>query len=221
EHRARDLAGVRPVWLPVHVLAAHADRRARQRPVDRVQEHRRRADRDPYVGRLPDPRLDRLGQGDRGLGGVRVHLPVARDEQGSHQTVTPAHESIDLPRTSASCRSSSRSRAYWPGRRACGPSERAFSGQEWTSMWMPSHPAATPARAIAGIRSGRPVAWLGSTMIGKWLRPLTFGTIDRSSVFRVESSNVRTPRSQRITWRLPCASTYSADISRTLNVALI
>ena len=33
---------------------------------------------------------------------------------------------------------------------------------------------------------------------------MTFGTIDRSSMFRVESSNVRTPRSQRITSRLPC-----------------
>ena len=31
------------------------------------------------------------------------------------------------------------------------------------------------AQAIAGIRSGRPVAWLGSTMIGRWLSPLTFG----------------------------------------------
>ena len=30
-------------------------------------------------------------------------------------------------------------------------------------------------------------------MIGRWLSPLTLGTIDRSSVFRVESSNVRTP----------------------------
>ena len=88
-------------------------------------------------------------------------------------------------------------------------------------MWMPSAPAATAARAIAGIRSGRPVAWLGSTMIGRWLCPWMFGTIDRSSVFRVESSNVRTPRSQRITCRLPCARMYSADISRSLTVALI
>ena len=58
-------------------------------------------------------------------------------------------------------------------------------------------------------------------MIGRWLSPLTLGTIDRSSVFRVESSNVRTPRSQRITWRLPWARMYSADISRSLTVALI
>ena len=88
-------------------------------------------------------------------------------------------------------------------------------------MCIPSAPAATAARAIAGIRSGRPVAWLGSTMIGKWLCPLTLGTIDRSSVFRVESSKVRIPRSQRITWRLPWARTYSADISRSLTVALM
>ena len=111
--------------------------------------------------------------------------------------------------------------AYCRGRSACGPSESAFSGHEWTSMCTPSHPDATAARAIAGIRSGRPVAWLGSTMIGRWLSPWTLGTIDRSSVLRVESSNVRTPRSQRITRRLPCASTYSADMSRSLTVALI
>ena len=88
-------------------------------------------------------------------------------------------------------------------------------------MWMPSAPAATAARAIAGIRSGRPVAWLGSTMIGRWLCPWMLGTTDRSSVFRVESSNVRMPRSQRITCRLPSERTYSADISRSLTVALM
>ena len=60
-------------------------------------------------------------------------------------------------------------------------------------MWMPSQPAATAALAIAGIKSGRPVAWLGSTMIGRWLCPWILGTTDRSRVLRVESSNVRMP----------------------------
>ena len=88
-------------------------------------------------------------------------------------------------------------------------------------MWTPSAPAATPARAIAGIRSGRPVAWLGSTMIGRWLSPLTFGTIDRSSMFRVESSKSG-PRARRGSPRgCPAARTYSADISRSLTVALM
>src|SRR5205807_420482 len=161
EHRARDLAGVRPFGLPVHVLGPQPDRRAGQRGVDLVEEDRGGTDRDADVGRRAHPGLDRRGQADRGLGRRRVHLPVAREEQGTHQTVTPSQASMVLPRTSASCRNSSMSLAYWWGRRACGPSERAFSGQEWTSTWTPSQPAATAARAIAGIRSGRPVAWLG------------------------------------------------------------
>ena len=45
-------------------------------------------------------------------------------------------------------------------------------------------------------------------MIGRWLCPLTLGTIDRSSVLRVESSNVRIPRSQRIT----CAVALGQDV---------
>ena len=58
-------------------------------------------------------------------------------------------------------------------------------------------------------------------MIGKWLWPWILGTTDRSSVLRVESSNVRMPRSQRITWRLPSDRMYSADMSRSLTVALM
>ena len=50
---------------------------------------------------------------------------------------------------------------------------------------------------------------------------MTLGTIDRSSVLRVESSKVRMPRSQRITCRLPWARMYSADMSRSFTVALI
>ena len=48
-----------------------------------------------------------------------------------------------------------------------------------------------PRRSLGmlGIRSGRPVAWLGSTMIGRWLWPFTLGTAAMSSMFRVLSSN--------------------------------
>src|SRR5262249_20101591 len=74
---------------------------------------------------------------------------------------------IALPITSARRRSCPIPSAYCFGSSAGGPSEGAFSGQLWTSMWTPSAPAATAAQAIAGIRSGRPVAWLGSTMIGR------------------------------------------------------
>jgi hypothetical protein len=58
-------------------------------------------------------------------------------------------------------------------------------------------------------------------MIGKCDRPFTFGTADRSSMFRVDSSKLRTPRSQRMTRRFPCDRTYSADIKRSLTVALM
>jgi len=44
---------------------------------------------------------------------------------------------------------------------------------------------------------------------------------ERSSVFRVESSKVRIPRSQRITWRLPAARQYSALIRNSLIVVII
>ena len=90
EHRAGDLAGVRPAGLPVHVLAAQADRRAFQDRVDRLEEHRRRADDDMDVGRRADARLDRLGQGDAPRTARRIHLPVAGDQQGAHETGTPS-----------------------------------------------------------------------------------------------------------------------------------
>ncbi len=67
------------------------------------------------------------------------------------------------------------SRSNWAGSRACGPSESACSGQECTSTWMPSAPAATAARAIAGINSGRPVAWLGIDDDRQMALPLDVG----------------------------------------------
>ncbi len=74
---------------------------------------------------------------------------------------------------------------------------------------------------MAGIRSGRPVAWLGSTMIGRCESPLQFGTAARSRRFQRRLVEARIPRSQRITCMFPFDRTYSADISRSSTVALI
>ncbi len=52
-------------------------------------------------------------------------------------------------------------------------------------MMSPSAPAATAARAIGITLSRRPVPWLGSTTIGRWLRFLITGIAARSSVLRV------------------------------------
>src|SRR5207245_529161 len=79
----------------------------------------------------------------------------------------------------------------------------------------PSAPAATPAMAIASTSSQWPVPWLGSTKMGRCESFLTTGTAFRSSVYRVEASKVRIPRSQRMTFGLPRASTYSADRSHS------
>ena len=88
-------------------------------------------------------------------------------------------------------------------------------------MMSPSAPAATPAIAMASTNSQWPVPWLGSTRIGKCESFFTAGTALRSSVNRVEASNVRIPRSHRITFGLPRASTYSADKSHSWIVVAI
>ena len=58
-------------------------------------------------------------------------------------------------------------------------------------------------------------------MIGRWLCPFTFGTALMSSMLRVQSSKVRTPRSHSTTSGLPSARMYSADMSRSFTVALM
>ena len=58
-----------------------------------------------------------------------------------------------------------------------------------------------------------PVAWLGSTITGRCVSFLSMGTAERSRVFRVAVSKVRMPRSQRMTFSLPPAMTYSALMS--------
>ncbi len=88
-------------------------------------------------------------------------------------------------------------------------------------MCTPSAPAATPARAQGGIRSGRPVAWLGSTMIGRCDKALQAGTAATSNKLRVAVSKPFTPRSQSTTLGLPCERMYSALIKRSTIVALM
>ena len=52
-------------------------------------------------------------------------------------------------------------------------------------MMSPWQPAATAASAIGGTRCQRPVPWLGSATIGRWLSRLMTGMAVRSSVLRV------------------------------------
>ena len=63
---------------------------------------------------------------------------------------------------------------------------------------------------MGSTRLDLPVAWLGSTMTGRWVFSWMMGTADRSRVLRVYFSKVRMPRSQRITCSLPPAMIYSA-----------
>src|SRR3989338_5898261 len=100
-----------------------------------------------------------------------------------------------------------------------GPSERATSGFGWTSIIRPSAPAAMAALAIGPTYSQLPVPWLGSTMTGRWDRFLITGTALRSSVKRVWSSNVRMPRSQRMTLKLPWLRRDSAARRNSVMVA--
>ncbi len=57
-----------------------------------------------------------------------------------------------------------------------------------------------------------PAAWEGSTTMGRWLILRMAGMADRSRVLRVKVSKVRTPRSHKITFSLPAAMIYSADM---------
>src|SRR5262245_37093304 len=70
----------------------------------------------------------------------------------------PGTTEIVFPNIAASCLILAATSAYCLGNSACGPSDLARSGQSCTSIWTPSAPTATPARAQGGIRSGRPVA---------------------------------------------------------------
>src|SRR5215472_14182250 len=96
----------------------------------------------------------------------------------------------------------------------------AFSGAGCVSTMRPSAPMATPARATGGTRLRFPVAWLGSRITGKCVSSFRTGIAEMSQVLRVAVSNVRMPRSHRITSGLPCAVMYSALIRSSLMLLL-
>src|SRR6266481_5285375 len=102
----------------------------------------------------------------------------------------------------------------------CAPSLMAFSGAGCTSTINPSAPIATPARESAGTRLRFPVAWLGSRTTGRCVNSFSAGIAAMSHVLRVTVSNVRIPRSHKITSAFPCAVTYSADIKSSFTVLL-
>ena len=64
--------------------------------------------------------------------------------------------------------------------------------------------------ATAGMYDRLPVAWLGSTITGRWLACLITGIAEMSRVLRVALSNVRIPRSQSMTSLFPLETMYSA-----------
>ena len=78
------------------------------------------------------------------------------------------------------------------------PSQSAAAGLLCTSIIRPSAPAAVAAIAIGFTRPAIPVAWLGSTMIGRCVIVFRSGMDARSRVFLVAVSNVLMPRSQRM-----------------------
>ncbi len=101
----------------------------------------------------------------------------------------------------------------------CGPSQIASSGCGWTSTMIPSAPTAAAASDIGITSSRRPAAWLGSTITGSWVSSFRIGhghQVERERDSAV--SNVRIPRSHRITASLPSLSTYSAAISSSSSV---
>ena len=56
----------------------------------------------------------------------------------------------------------------WSKLSCCSASDRAASGSGWTSTITPSAPTATPPIASGATSQRLPVAWLGSTITGRW-----------------------------------------------------
>ena len=103
--------------------------------------------------------------------------------------------------------------------RDCGPSESACAGSLCTSIIRPSAPQAIPALASGSTKERTPVAWLGSTMTGRWVRSFKTHTALKSKVFLVEVSKVRIPRSHNATFGLPEEIIYSAAFNHSSIVA--
>ena len=72
---------------------------------------------------------------------------------------------------------------------------------------MPSAPTAAAARDSGSTSRRSPEACDGSTTTGRWVWIFSHGIAPRSSVKRVAVSNVRIPRSHRITSGLPSLRT--------------
>ncbi len=123
------------------------------------------------------------------------------------------------PVHAASSRSLAPSAITSSGSSACGPSQRASAGFACTSTMIPSAPAATAASAIGATSVRPPVPCDGSTITGRCERSCATTTAERSSVLRVDGSNVRMPRSHRMMSRLPECATYSAASSHSSTVA--
>src|SRR5260370_473826 len=102
----------------------------------------------------------------------------------------------------------------------CARSLMALSDAGCTSTISPSASIATPVRESAGTRLRFPVAWLGSRITGRCVNSFSAGIAAMSQVFRVTVSNVRIPRSHKITSAFPCAVMYSADIRSSFTVLL-
>ena len=83
----------------------------------------------------------------------------------------------------------------------------------------PSAPAAVAASAMGLTIHEMPVAWLGSTITGRWVSFFSTGMAAMSRVARLSVSKVRMPRSHRITCRLPPARIYSAACRSSVTVA--
>src|SRR5271155_59604 len=132
------------------------------------------------------------------------------DEVGGRHESYDAQAAMVRPMAGAMMRSSRMSCSNCAGSSDCAPSDSAWSGSLCTSISSPSAPAATAARAIAATLSRRPVPCDGSAIIGKCESFLITGIAAISKVLRVYVSNVRMPRSQRATLKLPPANMYSA-----------
>jgi len=102
----------------------------------------------------------------------------------------------------------------------CSLSDSDFSGFVCASMIRPSAPHAIAALLIGSTKFLIPVAWLGSTIIGKCVFSFSAGTIDRSSVFLVYVLNVLIPLSQSIILSFPSAAIYSAALRNSSIVAV-
>ena len=105
-----------------------------------------------------------------------------------------------------------------PSRRGSAPAARRRApapARDARRSSRASAPAATEASAIGATRSCLPTACDGSTITGRCVSACATAIPARSSVLRVDGSNVRMPRSHRMISELPRCATYSAACSHS------